>query len=85
MARNVFLSYQHRDHKRAKGFDLMWSSPHVDAKPSVRHLLDPVKSTDPGYVSKKIREQIANTSVTVILIGNETTPATGLPRRLSGA
>jgi hypothetical protein len=72
MARRVFLSYQHRDHDRARGFDLMWRSPHVDAKPSVRHLLDPVKSTDPGYVSKKIREQIANTSVTIVLIGNET-------------
>lgn len=72
MARNVFLSYQHRDHDRARGFDLMWKSPHVDAKPSIRHLLDPAKSTDAGYISKKIREQIANTSVTIVLLGNDT-------------
>jgi hypothetical protein len=72
MARKVFLAYQHRDHDRARAFDLMWKSPHVETKPSVRHLLDPVKSTDTGYVSAKIREQITNTSVTVVLVGKDT-------------
>lgn len=72
MARNLFLSYQHRNHQRAQGFDLMWKSPHVDAQPSIRHLLDPVKSSDPDYISRKIREQLAGTSVTVVLIGRDT-------------
>ncbi len=72
MSRRIFLSYQHRDHDRARGFDLMWRSPHVDAHPSVRHLLSPVDSRDPGYVGAKIREQIRNTSVTVVLIGKDT-------------
>jgi hypothetical protein len=72
MARKLFLSYQHRNHDRAMGFNLIWKSPHVDAKPSIRHLLDPVKSNDPAYISSKIREQLANTSVTAVLIGRDT-------------
>ena len=72
MPRNLFLSYQHRDHDRARGFDLMWRSPHVEAKPSVRHLLSPVESRDPIYIGRKIRAQLANTSVTAVLVGRDT-------------
>jgi hypothetical protein len=72
MARRVFLSYQHRDHGKAKGFDLMRRSPHVEAEYSVRHLLNPVASTDDAYIGRKIREQQKHTSVTVVLIGKDT-------------
>lgn len=72
MARRVFLSFQHRDLGRARGFDLMRRSPHVDAQFSVRHLLDPVKSEDPSYIGRRIRDQLTNTSVTVVLIGRDT-------------
>lgn len=72
MARRVFLSFQHRDLARARGFDLMRRSPRVRAEFSVRHLLQPVNSTNPGYVGQRIRAQIMNTSVTVVLIGRET-------------
>lgn len=37
-----------------------------------RHLLDPVQSNDPEYIRRKIREQITGSSVTVVLIGDET-------------
>jgi hypothetical protein len=66
------MSYQHRDHERARGFNLMRQSPKVKAEFSVRHLLAPVKSTNPGYIGTKIREQLANTSVTAVLIGKDT-------------
>jgi hypothetical protein len=72
MPRRVFLSYQHRDHGRAKGFDLMGRSPHVEIASSVRHLLNPVASQDPEYVGRKIREQQKFTSVTVVLVGKDT-------------
>ena len=72
MARRIFMSYQHRDHGRARGFNLMRQSPKVKAEFSVRHLLTPVKSTNPGYIGTKIREQLDNTSVTAVLIGKDT-------------
>jgi hypothetical protein len=72
MPRRVFLSYQHRDHGRARGFDLMRRSPHVEAASSVRHLLNPVASTDPGYIGQKIREQLRHTSVTAVIVGRDT-------------
>jgi len=72
MPRRAFLSYQHGDHGRAKGFDLMRRSPHVEAVSSVRHLLKPVDSTDDAYISRRIREQLKYTSVTVVLVGKDT-------------
>jgi hypothetical protein len=66
------LSYQHRDHGRALGFNLMRHSPRVNPEFSVRHLLKPVKSENPGYIGTKIREQLTNTSVTAVLIGKDT-------------
>jgi hypothetical protein len=72
MARRVFLSYQHRDHGRATGFNLMRQSPRVKAEYSVRHLLKPVDSTNDAYIGTKIREQQKYTSATVVLIGKDT-------------
>lgn len=72
MARRVFLSYQHRDEGRARGFDLLRRAPNLDLKYSVRHQMQRVNSDDPGYVGERIRSQIKGTSVTVVLIGADT-------------
>jgi hypothetical protein len=72
MARSVFLSYQHRNEGRARGFDLLRRSPHVDAHYSVRHQMQRVNSDNPGYVGERIRSQMKGTSVTVVLIGAAT-------------
>jgi hypothetical protein len=72
MARRVFLSYQHRDHGRAKGFNLLRHARNLNLEYSVRHLLRPVDSTRDVYVGSQIREQMKGTSVTVVLIGRET-------------
>jgi MTH538 TIR-like domain (DUF1863) len=72
MPRRVFLSYQHRDHGRARGFNLMHRSPNVEATSSVRHLLSPVDSKDPAYIGRRIREQQKSTSVTAVLVGRDT-------------
>jgi hypothetical protein len=72
MARRVFLSYQHRDEGRAKGFDLLRRSPKVDVNYSVRHQMQRVNSSNPGYVGERIRGQMKGTSVTVVLIGKHT-------------
>ncbi len=72
MARRVFLSYQHRDEGRAKGFDLLRRSPKVDVNYSVRHQMQRVNSNNPGYIGERIRSQIKGTSVTVVLVGAAT-------------
>lgn len=72
MARRVFLSYQHRDHGKAKGFNLMGHNPNVKLDFTCRHLLSPVNSENPAYISSKIKEQIKGTSATVVLIGRDT-------------
>lgn len=72
MRRRVFMSFQHRDLARARGFDLMQRAPNVTAEFSVRHMLTPAASTDPDYIGKQIRQQMKYTSVTVVLIGRDT-------------
>jgi hypothetical protein len=72
MTRRVFISYQHRDQMKAKGFNLMSYNKNLDLDVSCRHLLDPVKSKDSDYITRKIKEQLKGTSATVILIGNNT-------------
>ncbi len=72
MARRIFICYQHEDQLTAKGFNLMRYNKNLDLDFVGRHLLDPVKSSDPDYISRKIKEQIAGSSVTVVLIGDET-------------
>jgi len=47
-----------------------------------RHLLDPVKSNNPDYISQKIREQITGSSVTVVLIGDETADSEWVAREI---
>lgn len=72
MARRIFISYQHDDQMLAKGFNLLRWNKNVKFDFVGRHLLDPVKSNDPQYISRKIREQLKGTSVTVVLIGDKT-------------
>lgn len=72
MSRRVFLSYQHRDQDRARGFNLLRHAPNLKLEYSVRHLLKPVDSTADPYIGSKIREQMKGTSVTVVLIGKDT-------------
>ena len=72
MARRIFISHQHDDQMKAKGFNLLRWNKNVQTEFVGRHLLDPVKSNNPAYVSRKIREQLKGTSVTVVLIGEKT-------------
>ena len=70
--RSIFISYQHEDQMKAKGFNLLSWAKNVDVDFVGRHLLDPVKSTDEQYIKSEIRKQIKGTSVTVVLIGKDT-------------
>jgi hypothetical protein len=72
MGRRVFISYQHDDVQQAKGFNLLRWNSNVDFDFVGRHLLSPVESEDPQYIRSKIREQLNGTSVTVVLIGQNT-------------
>ncbi len=72
MARRVFISYQHSDQMKAKGFNLMSHAKNVDVEFVGRHLLDPVDSTNQDYIRQKVRDQMSGTSVTVVLIGDQT-------------
>lgn len=72
MARRIFISYQHKDQMKAKGFNLLRWNKNVDVEFVGKHLLDPVDSNNEKYIKEKIREQILGSSVTVVLIGSET-------------
>jgi hypothetical protein len=80
--RRVFLSYQHRDQMRAKGFNLMSYNKNLKLDLSVRHLLDPVNSENRGYISSKIKEQLKGTSATVVLIGKDTAQSEWVAREI---
>ena len=72
MTRRVFISYQHADQMKARGLNLMTYNKNVNVDFAGRHLLDPVNSQDPDYVSRKIKEQIKGSSATIVLIGKNT-------------
>jgi hypothetical protein len=82
MARRVFMSYQHRDQGRARGFDLLRRAPHLDVNYSVRHQMQRVNSTNDSYVGRRIRDQIKGTSVTVVLIGAATAQSAWVAREI---
>ena len=72
VTRHIFISYQHKDQMKAKGFNLLPWAKNVDVDFVGRHLLDPVKSKDEQYIKSEIRKQIKGTSVTVVLVGKDT-------------
>jgi hypothetical protein len=72
MGRRIFISYQHSDQMKAKGFNLLQWNKNVDLEFVGRHLLDPVDSNNEPYIKQKILEQIKGSSVTIVLVGNET-------------
>jgi hypothetical protein len=72
MSRRIFIAYQHADQMKAKGFNLMSYADNVDVSFVGRHLLDPVDSTNADYIRAKVREQMSGTSVTVVLLGDDT-------------
>ena len=72
VTRHIFISYQHKDQMKAKGFNLLSWAKNVDVDFVGRHLLDPVDSKNKQYIDTKIREQIKGSSVTVVLIGKDT-------------
>ncbi len=71
MARRIFISFQHDDRMKAKGFNLLRWNRNVDLEFVGRHLLDPVDSSNRDYIRRKIKEEMAGTSVTVVLIGKQ--------------
>ena len=72
VTRHIFISYQHKDQMKEKGFNLLPWAKNVDVDFVGRHLLDPVKSKDEQYIKAEINKQIKGSSVTVVLIGKDT-------------
>ncbi|WP_103028503.1 TIR domain-containing protein [Salinibacter altiplanensis] len=70
--RRVFLSLSYEDRQQARGVDLMPKNPNADVDFSGRHLLNPVDSTDESYIKRQVKEQMHGTSVTAVLLGNDT-------------
>jgi hypothetical protein len=80
--RRLFISFSYTDQLRAKGFNLLQWNTNVDIEFVGRHLCDPVNSSDPNYIEKCVREQIDNTSVTVVLIGRDTVESEWVAREI---
>lgn len=72
MGRRIFISFQHDDRMKAKGFNLLRWNKNVTFECVGRHLLDPVNSKNKKYIGGRIKEQLSGTSVTVVLIGAST-------------
>lgn len=70
--RRVFISYEGNDRMKAKGFRLLRWNENVDVEFYDRHLLDPVDSSNDQYIQRCIRDQMRGTSVTVVLVGENT-------------
>lgn len=70
--RRIFISYEGSDRKKAKGFRLLRWNKNVDVEFQDRHLLDPVNSTNDQYIKRCINDQLNGTSVTVVLVGENT-------------
>src|SRR5437879_9875508 len=62
MARRVFISYQHDDQMKAKGFNLLRWNKNVDLEFVGQHLLDPVDSTNKDYIKQCVRDELKGTS-----------------------
>ena len=77
--RRIFISYQHKDKMRGKGFNLLQYNKNVELEFTSRHFLDPVKSKNKEYIEQKVREQMKGTSVTVVLIGRDTKNSKWIP------
>jgi len=71
-SRSVFISFQHADIDKAKGLALLSHAPNVELKFNGRHLINPVDSTNRDYIMRSIREQIKGSSVTLMLVGDNT-------------
>jgi hypothetical protein len=80
--RRVFISYQHYDQMKAKGFNLMSYNKNLSIAFTGRHLLNPVDSNDSDYITSKIKEQIKGSSATVVLIGGDTADSTWVDREV---
>jgi hypothetical protein len=83
MARRIFISYQHEDQLKAKGFNLLRWAKNVNVEFVSRHLLDPVDSKNRDYVMGKVKEQIKGSSVTVVLIGRDTANSTWVAEEIA--
>lgn len=57
---------------KAKGFRLLRYNKNVNVEFHDRHLLDPVDSTNDKYIRSCINSQLKGTSVTVVLVGENT-------------
>jgi hypothetical protein len=72
MARKIFISFQHQDVMKARGFNLLRWNKNIDFNFVGRHFLDPINSENESYIRSKVKEQLKGTSVTVVLVGKET-------------
>ena len=80
--RRVFISFQHDDISKAKGFQLMSHAPNIDLKFSGRHLISPVDSNNRDYILRSISENIKGSSVTVLLAGAKTADSTWIAEEI---
>jgi MTH538 TIR-like domain (DUF1863) len=82
LARRIFISHQHDDRQKAKGFNLLRWNKNVDCEFVGRHVLDPVDSSNEDYIATKVREQLKGTSVTVVLLGHNTANSDWVKREI---
>jgi len=72
MPRRVFISTDYENTNQARGFKLIPRNPNTNIEFVTRDLLSPVDSQNPDYIKASIKEKLNGTSVTVVLLGQNT-------------
>ncbi len=72
LSRRVYLSFSSEDTRRATAIRSLQWNPSIDIEFVGRHATAPKNSEDAEYIRDLIRRQLANTAVTVVLIGDKT-------------
>ena len=72
MPRRVFISTDYENTNQARGFKLIPRNPNTNTEFVTRDLLSPVDSQNPDYIKASIKEKLNGTSVTVVLLGQNT-------------
>lgn len=70
--KRVFLSFRAEDKAQVNGLRLLAANPVFDLEFYDESVRTPYKSNDAQYIKNKIREKIARTSVTVVLLTSQT-------------
>lgn len=74
--KRVFISFRAEDRMQVNGLRLLAANPNFDIEFYDESVRTAIKSSDPAYIRRKIREKIDRTSVTLCMVSELTYTST---------